>query len=74
MRAWAALAAALAAVGALGGVALRRQRHRAHPTPTQQTANPYRRFYPHPPRCLKAGAPKTTQGRETDGTVFIQLQ
>ena len=24
--------------------------------------------------CLKAGAPKTTQGRETDGTVFIQLQ
>lgn len=74
MRAWAALAAALAAVGALGGVALRRRRRRAHPTPTQQTANPYRRFYPHPSRCLKAGAPKTTQGRETDGTVFIQLQ
>ncbi|HIW53438.1 MAG TPA: hypothetical protein H9883_00565 [Candidatus Ruthenibacterium merdigallinarum] len=73
MRAWAALAAALA-VGALGGVALRRRRRSAHPTPTQQTANPYRRFYPHPPRCLKAGAPKTTQGRETDGTVFIQLQ
>ena len=74
MRTGAALAAALAALGALGCLALRRRRRRPGPTPTQRTENPYRRFYPQPTRCLRAGEPKNTQGGETDGTVFIQLQ